>query len=113
VGPAAAEAAAAGWAILVKEALANGRLAPAGDDAGPPTRLAALAATRGVGEDAIALAAALANPWATLGLSGAVTVGQLHANLAALTVDGLPPELAELAEPPEAYWARRSARPWR
>jgi aryl-alcohol dehydrogenase-like predicted oxidoreductase len=116
VGPAAAEAAAAGWAILVKEALANGRLAPAGDDAGPPARLAALAAlaaARGVGEDAIALAAAIANPWATLVLSGAVTVGQLHANLAALTVDGLPPEFAELAEPPEAYWARRSARPWR
>ena len=31
VGPAAAEAAGAGWAILIKEALANGRLAPAGD----------------------------------------------------------------------------------
>lgn len=113
VAPAAAEAAAAGWAILVKEALANGRLAPAGDDAGPPPRVAAVAAARGVGADAIALAAALANPWATLVLSGAVTAGQLRANLAALTAGDLPPELAELAEPPEAYWARRAARPWR
>src|SRR6201993_3422151 len=34
VGPAAAEAAAAGWAILVKEAVANGRLTGAGGAAG-------------------------------------------------------------------------------
>ncbi len=34
VGPAAAEAAGAGWAILIKEAVANGRLAPGGDPAG-------------------------------------------------------------------------------
>src|SRR5579863_711599 len=40
VGPAAAEAAAAGWAVLVKEAVANGRLTPAG---GPPAPLTALA----------------------------------------------------------------------
>lgn len=112
-GPAAAEAAAAGWAILVKEALANGRLAPADGDDSPPERLAAVAAARGVGTDAIALAAALANPWATLVLSGAVTPAQLRANLAALTTRDLPPELAELAEPPEAYWASRAARPWR
>src|ERR1700749_2255836 len=43
-GPAAAEAAAAGWAVLVKEAVANGRLTPAG---GPPAPLTALAAARG------------------------------------------------------------------
>ena len=110
VAPAAAEAAAAGWPVLVKEALANGRLAPGEADAG---RLAALAAERGVGTDAIALAAALANPWATIVLSGAVTPGQLRANLAALTVGSLPPDLADLAEPPGAYWATRAARPWR
>ena len=110
VAPAAAEAAAGGWPVLVKEALANGRLAPGEADAG---RLAALAAERGVGTDAIALAAALANPWATIVLSGAVTPGQLRANLAALTVGSLPPDLADLAEPPGAYWATRAARPWR
>jgi aryl-alcohol dehydrogenase-like predicted oxidoreductase len=113
VGPAAAEAAAAGWTILVKEALANGRLAPASDAAGPPARLSALAAERMAGEDAIALAAALANPWATVVLSGAVTAGQVRANLAALTVGDLPPDLAELAEPPAEYWAKRAARSWR
>ena len=111
VGPAAAEAAAAGWAILVKEALANGRLAPSGD--GPDSSrhpLTRLAAERGVREDAIAMAAALANPWATVVLSGAVTPGQVRENLAALTVGDLPP--LDIAEPPERYWNERAGRPW-
>jgi aryl-alcohol dehydrogenase-like predicted oxidoreductase len=107
-GPAAAEAASAGWAVLVKEAVANGRLTPAGE---PPAEVTALAAAHGVTEDAIAMAAALANPWATVVLSGAVTRQQLHQNLAALTVGPLA-ELG-LAESPGAYWAARSARPWR
>jgi aryl-alcohol dehydrogenase-like predicted oxidoreductase len=107
VGAAAAEAAAAGWAILVKEAVANGRLTAAG---GPPAPLRALAAARGVTEDAIALAAALAQPWASIVLSGAVTRAQLDENLAALTVGQLPP--LRLAEAPDAYWAERAARPW-
>jgi len=107
VGPAAAEAAAAGWAVLVKEAVANGRLTPAG---GPPAPLSAMAAAHGVTEDAIALAAALAQPWASVVLSGAVTRAQLEENLAALTVGQLP-ELSP-AEAPDAYWAERAARPW-
>ena len=107
VGAAAAEAAEAGWAILVKEAVANGRLTAAG---GPPASLTALATERGVTEDAIALAAALAQPWASVVLSGAVTRAQLDENLAALTVGQLPP--LSLAEPADAYWAERSARPW-
>jgi aryl-alcohol dehydrogenase-like predicted oxidoreductase len=106
-GPAAAEAAEAGWAILVKEAVANGRLTPAGR---PPEPLTTLAAARGVTEDAIALAAALAQPWATVVLSGAVTPAQLDENLAALAVARLP-ELS-LAEAPAAYWQERAARPW-
>jgi aryl-alcohol dehydrogenase-like predicted oxidoreductase len=62
--------------------------------------------------DAIAIAAALANPWASVVLSGAVTPGQLRANLGALTVGGLPDRDLDLAEPPAAYWSRRSGRPW-
>jgi aryl-alcohol dehydrogenase-like predicted oxidoreductase len=106
-GAAAAEAAAAGWAVLVKEAVANGRLTAAG---GPPAPLTALAAARGVTEDAIALAAALAQPWASVVLSGAVTRAQLDENLAALTVGQVP--ALSLAEAPGAYWAERAARPW-
>jgi aryl-alcohol dehydrogenase-like predicted oxidoreductase len=111
VASAAAEAAAAGWTILIKEALANGRLAPGGDPAGQLARLDALAVTRNVTADAIALAAALANPWAGVVLSGAVTPRQLQANLAALAVSDLPQ--LEFAEPPGAYWTARAARPWR
>jgi aryl-alcohol dehydrogenase-like predicted oxidoreductase len=110
VAPAAAEAAAAGWTVLIKEALANGRLAPGGDAAARPARLGALAAARNVTSDAIALAAALANPWASVVLSGAVTLRQLQANLAALAVSDLPP--MDLAEPAAGYWATRAARPW-
>jgi len=108
VGPAVEEAAAAGWAVLVKEAVANGRLTSAG---GPPPSLTALAAAHGVTEDAIALAAALARPWASVVLSGAVTRVQLDENLAALTAGEI--RALSLAEAPDAYWAERAARPWR
>lgn len=111
VGPAAAVAAAAGWPILVKEAVANGRLVPGQ----APSALTELAAARGVTEDAVALAAALANPWAAVVLSGAVTPDQLRSNLAALDTGSLPADALaalELAEPPDQYWAERSARPW-
>jgi aryl-alcohol dehydrogenase-like predicted oxidoreductase len=113
-GPALAEARAAGWGVIVKEALANGRLSPHG--AGPAIAVLGRVASRhGVGVDAVALAAVLANPWADVVLSGAVTGGQLQANLAALQVELDPVELEELAalaEPAEAYWSARSALAW-
>ena len=61
--------------------------------------------------DAIAIAAALANPWASVVLSGAVTPAQLESNLAALTVTEMP--RLDLAEPPASYWSARSGRPWK
>ena len=113
-GPALAEASAAGWGVIVKEAVANGRLSPHGH--GPATGVLGRVASRhGVGVDAVALAAVLANPWADVVLSGAVTAGQLQANLAALQVELDPVELeqlAALAEPAEAYWQARSALAW-
>lgn len=118
VAAAAAEAAEAGWAVLVKEALANGRLAPGGDAARPGSPLAGAAATAAKTADAVAIGAALAQPWATLVLSGAVSAAQLHANLAALRPDGEPDAslhqalTEQLAENPAAYWSQRSARPW-
>ena len=72
----------AGLEVYVKEALANGRLTARG--AHPA--LAAAARERGVGEDQIALAAALAQPWAGVVLSGAATVEQLASNLGATGV---------------------------
>ena len=115
-GTALADAAAEGCSVIVKEAVANGRLTPAAaPDDERARRAAAVAAELGIGVDQLAIAAALAQPWAPTVLSGAATADQLASNLAA-TGDMLPPaaleELAELAEPPTDYWAARSRRPW-
>ncbi len=114
VGDAAAEAAQAGCAVLVKEPVANGRLAPGGDAARPDSPLARFAAGASATPDAIAIAAALAQPWATVVLSGAVSIAQLQSNLAALRFTTSPSIAAELAlaESAAAYWSARAARPW-
>ena len=107
-GPALAEAHAAGVKVIVKEGVANGRLAARGDVA-PVKRLAA---ELGVTPDAVALAAALAQPWAHVVLSGAATVRQLEENAKAVGLKVDPGLLPELVEPPEAYWARRAQLQW-
>lgn len=111
-GPALAEAHAAGAHVIVKEPVANGRLAPT-PDADP--RAAALAGRAGVPLDRLAIAAALAQPWAGRVLSGAVDAAQVRSNVAALAVQPDPEvldTLAGLAEDPADYWAARSARAW-
>jgi aryl-alcohol dehydrogenase-like predicted oxidoreductase len=117
-GAALAEAHDAGLGVLVKEALANGRLterntAPA--FASQRAALAAQAARLGCSIDALAIAAALAQPWATVVLSGAAAVDQISSNLGALAVPWdaeAAAALGALAEPPEAYWRTRAALPW-
>jgi aryl-alcohol dehydrogenase-like predicted oxidoreductase len=93
-GPALAEAHDAGWGVIIKEALANGRLAS---------------------QDRIAIAAVLANPWVDVVLSGAVTAEQVRSNVLAATVhfasDQLT-ELAKMAEPADQYWKERSQLAW-
>jgi aryl-alcohol dehydrogenase-like predicted oxidoreductase len=110
-GAALAEAFDRGARVIVKEAVANGRLAPGGQDGPGPRRAAARAAELGVPVDQLAIAAALANPWASIVLSGAVDAPQLRSNVAAAGV-AVPDDLAELAEPAERYWRERSARTW-
>jgi aryl-alcohol dehydrogenase-like predicted oxidoreductase len=104
VGPALAEAHTAGWTVIVKEALANGRLAVPGP------------MTAGLGErpDVTALAVALDRPWADVVLSGAATVAHLRSNLEALesTTEIDPDRLATLATDPQRYWSERAAMPW-
>jgi aryl-alcohol dehydrogenase-like predicted oxidoreductase len=93
-GPALADAHDAGWGVIIKEALANGRLAD---------------------RDQEAIAAALANPWVDVVLSGAVTEEQLRSNVAALSVRLSPDELAKLsklAEPADQYWKERGQLAW-
>jgi aryl-alcohol dehydrogenase-like predicted oxidoreductase len=107
-GDALGRAAAAGLRVIVKEAVANGRLT---DRAAPPA-LAAAARELGVGADAIALAVALAQPWAAVVLSGASTSAMLDSNLRARELDLGPDDFAELAEPADEYWERRSQLSW-
>jgi aryl-alcohol dehydrogenase-like predicted oxidoreductase len=66
-------------------------------------------------EDAVALAAAIAQPWSDVVLSGAVTPGQISSNLGAVDFTLSPDELSELtslSEQPELYWAARAALAW-
>ncbi len=116
VAGALAEAAAAGARVLVKEPVANGRLAPGGQDGGPGVaRVHELAAGLGVGVDVLAIAAALEQPWADVVLSGAVTPQQVVDNAASarLVLPGaVRDELAGLAQPAADYWAARSRRAW-
>lgn len=101
----------AGLTVIVKEALANGRLTSRGDTA----PLLEAARERSVEPDALALAAALAQPWADVVLSGAATVGQIESNLGARTIrydEEQARTLAPLAEESEAYWATRAGLAW-
>lgn len=110
-GPALRSAHDAGLGVMIKEALANGRLTARGGS----EPLARAAERRGLSEDALALAGVLAQPWLDTVLSGASTVEQLRSNLTAFEVvwDGeLDAELAALAEAPERYWETRSELPW-
>jgi aryl-alcohol dehydrogenase-like predicted oxidoreductase len=113
-GPALAEARDAGWGVIVKEAVANGRLTPSGRDGGNPL-LRRMAQDHRAGVDQIALAAALAQPWVDVVLSGAATVDELQSNAGATGLNLAEHELDELtalAEPPTDYWTSRGKIPW-
>ncbi|WP_020673515.1 aldo/keto reductase [Amycolatopsis nigrescens] len=110
VGPALAEAHDAGAHVLVKETLANGRLAVE-----PPPVVAELAARLRTGPDAVAVAAVLDQPWADTVLVGPASADQLDRNLAADELvfgEEDRKALAGLAEPASSYWARRSSLRW-
>lgn len=108
----------AGLAVIVKEALANGRLTSRNQNpefAEKRALLERVAAQKGTTIDGLALAAVLAQPWATVVLSGAAAVEQLWSNVGALDVelDGETAEtLAVLAETPADYWQKRSNLTW-
>ena len=110
-GPALARAHAAGLQVIVKEALANGRLTPRGGNAA----LDRVAAELGAGADGVALAAVLAQPFVDVVLSGAASVATLESNLAAAEL-ALPETalaaLAGLEEDSAGYWAARGELAW-
>jgi len=110
-GPALARAHDAGLGVIVKEALANGRLATR--DAHPA--LVAVADRLGASPDAVALAAVLAQPFVDVVLSGAATTRAVRSNLAAADLELDAAALAELdvlEEESAAYWTARGEMAW-
>jgi aryl-alcohol dehydrogenase-like predicted oxidoreductase len=110
-GPALADAKALGLGVIVKEAVANGRLTDrtVSNETSPLKRYAD---AQGSSPDAVAIAAALSNAWVDVVLSGAVTVEQLTSNLRAIVLAETAGDWPEIAEPPDEYWARRSTLVW-
>ena len=117
-GAALEDAHRAGMRVIVKESLANGRLAGRQADptlTGRLTALGAEAARLGTTVDALAFAAALAQPWADVVLSGAATPEQLRSNLRAVEVPWTAEtevRLQSLTMASGEYWRERSALPW-
>jgi aryl-alcohol dehydrogenase-like predicted oxidoreductase len=117
-GAALAEAHAAGMGVIVKEALANGRLTSRNPDPAFAPQRAILeqeAAGSDSSIDAIALASCLIQPFVDMVLSGAVTEEQVLSNvkscLVHLNTDAML-RLMALAEPAPSYWSTRKNLPW-
>jgi aryl-alcohol dehydrogenase-like predicted oxidoreductase len=117
-GSALKEAHDAGLGVIIKEALANGRLTERNDDQSfaRKCRMLTTAAVRlDTRLDALALAAVLAQPWADVVLSSAANVDQLNSNVAAqdLQWDKDASHLLDaLIESPTEYWKTRAGLAW-
>lgn len=98
----------AGVRVIIKEALANGRLSPRGD----VQPLRSEADRRGTTADALSLAIAAAQPFADVVLSGAATPLQLRQNLSSRELSVDPADLAGLSLTAETYWSERAALKW-
>jgi aryl-alcohol dehydrogenase-like predicted oxidoreductase len=106
--------------VVVKESLANGRLTQANrdeDNALHPAvaRIREVAESLGTTIETLALAAALARPWANIVLSGAATVDQVRSTVAALDFaydTDLEDQLRSVAIASADYWRARTAFRW-
>jgi aryl-alcohol dehydrogenase-like predicted oxidoreductase len=107
-----------GIGVVVKEALANGRLTARNEDLNfvpVLNRLKAEADRLETTVDAYALAGVLAQPWVDIVLSGAAKLEHLTSNLKALAVpwdEAAAAVAAEIVESPDVYWTTRSQLPW-
>jgi aryl-alcohol dehydrogenase-like predicted oxidoreductase len=104
--------------VIIKEALANGRLTPRNQSPNFRSQMNTfndLAQANHTTVDALALAAVLNQPFADVVLSGAAQADHLHSNLAAIQV-AWQPDLAdslwEMREETAVYWQIRSNLPW-
>ncbi len=107
-GPALLAAHDAGMKVIIKEGLANGRLGPRSDVPLWLERCREL----GAAPDTLALALVLAQPFADVVLSGAVTPAQLESNARALSHAVDSKWAKSLIVPPERYWADRATLSW-
>jgi aryl-alcohol dehydrogenase-like predicted oxidoreductase len=116
--PMLSEAHAAGLGVIIKEALANGRLTSRNKDPrfAPKREILQREAARfDSSVDAVALASCLAQPFVDVVLSGAVTEEQLLSNVTSSLLNLDREALARLmalAEPAHSYWATRKNLPW-
>jgi len=123
------EAKSAGMKVVVKEVLANGRLAggerreargaktPNRDEAfyAQVERAREIAKAQGTPLELLAYAMALARPWADFVLTGAATVNQVRSTISAkdLPYDAdLDEQLREIVVSPADYWRARSSFKW-
>jgi aryl-alcohol dehydrogenase-like predicted oxidoreductase len=114
------DAHAEGMKVVVKESLANGRLTQRNREenmvlAPLVARIRELAGAQGTTIETLALAAALARPWADIVLTGAATVEQIRSNVAALdlTYDAEQEEhLRSVSIDSAEYWRARSSFSW-
>ena len=117
-GPGLLEAQAAGLGVIVKEALANGRLSSRNPNPAFASKLAILrreAARFDSSVEEVALAACLFQPFVDVVLSGAVTEEHLLSNGRSCFLNfdrDAMLRLAALAEPAHSYWATRKNLPW-
>ena len=107
----------AGVGVVIKEALANGRLTARGssETGGHHDTLARVAEEAGVSEDALAIGCARSRPWAGVVLSGAATTPQLRSNLRANAVTvtpGMFERLEALRVDSATYWRERASLAW-
>lgn len=107
-GDALAEAHRAGMGVIVKEAVANGRLTSRGD----VEAVSRAAGDAGVTPDALAIGWVLAHPFVDCVLSGVATREHLYENLVGADIDVEPSDLDPLAEDPEEYWDTRGDLDW-
>ena len=116
-GPALAAAAEQGVLVIIKEALANGRLTSRNVGSAALEVLSVEAAALETTVDALALAWVLSQPWVGMCLSGASTVEQVRSNAEALRLAPLAEDVQRrladaLRQEPEDYWAARRALEW-
>ncbi|MGK7397108.1 MAG: aldo/keto reductase [Candidatus Cyclobacteriaceae bacterium M3_2C_046] len=119
VGPALQQAKQAGMGIIIKEALANGRLT--GKNVNELSHdkfklIRDLALRAGLDLDAVALSIVLQQPWVDVVLSGAARNQHLQDNLKAFQVEmdefSGKQVMEALKESPQIYWQIRSDLPW-